>query len=312
MSFSVDLDPLEAYCQIHAISKIPEALRQIIIERAVPRYRKLLDQLGIKATFFVVGSDLDMTTNSMLAELVDNGHELANHTYNHCYDLLHLSVQELEREIRLTHDSLSELCGRPPCGFRTPGYGLNSAALKVLESLNYKYDSSILPSPPYYLIKSVVMAAMTITGRHSGAVKQDPRMLLAPLYPYRPELHRPWKFGKANTVELPLTVASMLRLPLIGTILVVMPEVFRRIMIRLVSRREFVNFECHGIDLIDAAKDRIPDDLVARQPDLRVGLGKKLDALRGSLEELCKTHKPVTLAQAADYFQQKLNTDNKT
>jgi hypothetical protein len=63
------------------------------------------------------------------------------------------------------------------------------------------------------------------------------------------------------------------------------------------------NLELHGIDLADAATDGISPALVARQPDLRVPLARKLAALDATFTQVRAAGATfTTLAQAAEHF----------
>src|SRR5262249_31145865 len=108
-----------------------------------------------------------------------------------------------------------------------PGYDVSPSVFSVLAEIGYRYDSSVFPSPPYFAAKALVMAAMALRGQPSGSVLADPRGLLAPSQPYRPDLARPWRRGQAPLVELPVAVDPWLRVPLIGTSIILLPEGLR-------------------------------------------------------------------------------------
>ena len=63
--------------------------------------------------------------------------------------------------------------------------------------------------------------------------------------------------------------------------------------------RRFFNLELHGIDLIGADEDGIPAALVARQPDLRVGLAQKQRALEATLDRLAHEYRFAPLREVA-------------
>jgi hypothetical protein len=65
------------------------------------------------------------------------------------------------------------------------------------------------------------------------------------------------------------------------------------------TKRAFFNLELHGIDFADAEKDGIPGELVARQPDLRVPIARKLERLDAILDTIEKTWQLATLAEVA-------------
>lgn len=306
-AISVDLDPLTAYYQIHGLGDPPVKLRYTILRNALPRFAELFGELGIPATFFVVGRELagSEEAQAVVRQLVEAGHEMGNHTYTHPYDLCSLPEQVIDAEIRRAHAAIVNAAGpeHGPVGFRTPGYHLSAKVLRVLANHGYLYDSSMFPSPPYYLAKLAVMAGMFLRGRRSGAVMSDPRGQLCPADPYRPDPQQPWRRGQAPLVELPVAVLPFARLPAIGTFLAVSPPNVRRFVLRLMERRPLFNLELHGIDLADAIADRIPTELAGRQPDLRVPFADKRRIFVQTVQELKAEYEFVTLKQAATLFQ---------
>ena len=304
---SVDLDPLTAYYEIHGLGEAPRQVHHTILRNALPRFEELFDELGIKATLFVVGRELEGSTEAqtILRRMAEAGHEIANHTYSHPYDLNTLPQQIAEQEIRKAHEAVATLIGaeHAPVGFRAPGYFINGTVARILADHNYSYDTSMFPSPPYYLAKAAVMAGMALRGHRSGAVLSDPRGLTCPPEPYRLEVERPWRRGAGPLVELPVAVLPGLRLPAIGTLLAVAPEWLRDLTIGGMSRRPFFNLELHGIDLSDAIDDRIPTELAGRQPDLRVPFRDKRKRFVRAIGELKERFEFVTMRQAAELFE---------
>jgi hypothetical protein len=299
-SVSVDLDPLSCYYGIHGLGQPPVALRDVVARRALPRFAELFERRGLRATLFVVGSDLDgdPARRSLLASLARAGHELGNHSWSHPYDLARLPRARVDEEVGRAHDAIAELAGAPPVGFRAPGYDVSPRIYDALMARGYRYDSSVFPSWPYYLAKAGVMAAMTLVGRRSRSVLGDPRALLAPALPYRPGRSPFWK-GQSTLVELPVSVSPRLRLPAIGTYLICAPTAVRVRLLEAMRARPFFNLELHGIDLADADEDGIPAALVARQPDLRVPLAQKRRALEATLDRLALDYRFALLRDVA-------------
>jgi hypothetical protein len=309
-AISIDLDGIACYYRIHGLGPPPAELEHVILERALPRAAHLFAARGVHVTWFVVGRDADgdlaatdraarVANASRLRALADGGDELGNHSYSHPYELARLAPADVARELDGCDRVLRAITGRPPRGFRAPGYDLSPAMLDHLARLGYRYDSSLFPAPGYYAAKAVVMAALAVAGRPSGAVMTNPRALTAPPAPYRPAMTAPWRRGQAPLVELPVAVTPWLRLPAIGTSLLVAPAAIRRRIVAAMARRPFWNFELHGIDFADAEKDGIPGELVARQPDLRVPIADKLARLEELLDQLAARWQLVTLAEAA-------------
>jgi len=285
---SVDLDAIACYYRIHALPGAPpEPARFAILRRCLPRFAELFARHGVRATFFVVGADLedDAEGRAALAALARAGHELASHTHTHPYDFIRLGAGAIAEEIDRAHAAIAACAGTPPVGFRAPGYDISAEAIEALQARGYRYDSSVFPSAAYYGAKAVVMGAMRLIGRKSGSVLGRPAVLRAPLGPYRPSLTDPYRAGGAadGILEIPIAVTRRARLPVIGTSLIVAPAILRRWMVATALREPLFNLELHGIDLCDAAADDIPPELVARQPDLRRPLAHKLAAIEETI-----------------------------
>ena len=52
------------------------------IPEVTPRVLEILDRYGVKATFFMVGENIDKHPE-VFAQVVKGGHAIGNHTYNH-------------------------------------------------------------------------------------------------------------------------------------------------------------------------------------------------------------------------------------
>ena len=301
-SVSVDLDPLRCYYQIHGLGVCPETFSDVILARALPRFLEVFDRFGIRSTLFVVGSDaLDgMAGRPLLRKAAQLSHELGNHSFSHPYALSRLSPQDIESELAACEQVLDELRPSPsgPCGFRAPGYELSVPLLQSLLSAGYRYDSSVFPCPPYYLLKLSVLGLLALRGQQSASIVGSPWQQLAPTQPYRPSPHNPNRSGDAKIVELPVAVTPALRLPAIGTFLL-LSKPLRRVLLRGMTRQPFFNLELHGIDLIDAKLDGIPAELVAKQPDLQLSLWQKMAALGEILRFLQDHAAVVPLSDAA-------------
>jgi peptidoglycan/xylan/chitin deacetylase (PgdA/CDA1 family) len=288
VAVSVDLDAVECYFRIHGLAGEPDGqTRFAILRRCLPRLLDLFARHSVPATFFVVGRDLDEDPEGrrLLRDLASAGHELANHSYGHPYDLVRLGRARIEEEIHRAHAAVGDIAGQAPVGFRAPGYEISREVLDHLEDLKYRYDSSVFPSIPYYVAKAAVMGAMRILGRRSGSILGSAAVLRAPRGVYRPSATCPYRKGDRAILEVPMAVTPWLRLPVIGTTIVTAPNWVRRRLVAAALRQPLCNLELHGIDAADAGADGLPPALVARQPDLRVSLQRKLHALDETLAQ---------------------------
>jgi peptidoglycan/xylan/chitin deacetylase (PgdA/CDA1 family) len=288
VSVSVDLDAIDCYFRIHALPGAPpDAARFAVLRRCLPRFLDLFARHDVRVTFFVVGQDLalDPEGRARLAEAGQSGHELANHSYTHPYHLIRLDRAGIAEEIDRAHQAVAACSGSAPVGFRAPGYAISSTLVELLCERGYTYDSSTFPAVPYYLAKAAVMGALRLRGQPSASVLDTPAVLLAPRAPYHPRSGAAYRRGQMPILELPMAVTPGLRVPVYGSLLVSSPEWLRQRLVASALRASFFNLELHGIDLCDADRDGIPAALVARQPDLRVSLARKLGALDATLRQ---------------------------
>lgn len=83
-----------------------------------PYLLELFEQEGVKATFFVIGNQVEKHED-LLLEVSKHGHTIGNHTYNHVF-LPILSRQKMEKEILTTNQRITDVTGQPPKLFRPP------------------------------------------------------------------------------------------------------------------------------------------------------------------------------------------------
>jgi hypothetical protein len=282
---SVDLDDLACY---HAINGLPPPLAEIEgvgLERWLPRFLELFARTGVRATFFVIGRDLarDLAGRGAGAELlrqaVAAGHELGNHSFAHAYDLVRWPAERQYEDLRAC-DALLRGLGAEVLGFRAPGYTHDAGLLRQVAALGYRYDSSCLPSPPYYATKLAVMGAMALKGERSSSLVRGVPSFLGPRLPHWREDVGLW--------ELPMSVSPVTRVPLIGTTLLALPAVVSGPLRRTALGLRHFHLELHGIDLADPERDALAPGLCGRQPELKVPWRvrherlRELLALRGS------------------------------
>ncbi|MGE0786880.1 MAG: polysaccharide deacetylase family protein [Sandaracinaceae bacterium] len=299
-ALSVDLDEIGCYSAIHGLEPPSEASARAVWQRALPRFERLFADEGVPATFFAIGSDLDPINVPAARRLAEAGHEVANHSLSHLYDLTRRSRDEIAREIDGGARAIGRATGRRPVGFRAPGYTITDDVFDVLAEQGALYDSSVFPCPAYYAAKASAISAIGLRGRRSQSILDDPRVLTAPADPYR--VGRPyWRRGR-GLLELPIAVSPGLRLPYIGTFVVAGGEAGARALTRATIGRRFVNLELHGIDLADAHDDDL-GFLAPHQPDLRVDGATKERGLRTAIRMLRDAgYRFVTLAEAAAVY----------
>jgi peptidoglycan/xylan/chitin deacetylase (PgdA/CDA1 family) len=112
--------------------------RHFSVTRALPRILDLLEETGLRATFFVEGLNAELYPETLPA-IAAAGHEVAYHGWCH-EEWAGLDpgaeAELLSRGVR----ALSEL-GLRPHGFRPPGGELTAASLRLLREHGFRYCS---------------------------------------------------------------------------------------------------------------------------------------------------------------------------
>ncbi|GAB7057872.1 polysaccharide deacetylase family protein [Paenibacillus sp. Pae15] len=96
-----------------------------------PQILDLLNQYGAKGTFFVIGKRVQMYPAIAIRE-VNEGHEIANHTFDHHY-LKNFPPERLVEEIRQTQEVIFDITEQMPHVFRPPGGFYNDALLQSVK-----------------------------------------------------------------------------------------------------------------------------------------------------------------------------------
>jgi peptidoglycan/xylan/chitin deacetylase (PgdA/CDA1 family) len=107
--------------------------------KLTPRLLDMLKERNIKATFFVVGKCVAEYPD-IAKRIVDEGHEIANHTWNHP-QLPKLSPTAFAAEITQTNDAIKQATGILPVTMRPP-YGATNATIN--KRLNEEYGLSVI------------------------------------------------------------------------------------------------------------------------------------------------------------------------
>ena len=292
---SVDLDEIGNYFAIHGLEAGSSS--HAVYDIAIARLLDWAGALSIPLTLFAVGEDLERPANVVTLKAAHSrGHEVANHSYSHKYDLVRCDYADQVDEIAHGADAIERAVGERPRGFRAPGYTVSDALFAAMKECGVSYDSSVFPCPAYYGAKATAIAAIALRGRKSRSIVDDPRVLSAPTRPY--QLGNPyWKRG-SGLAELPIQVTRGLRLPYIGTTLTLAGPIGTRWLTRMCVGEPLVNLELHGIDVLDACDGL--SSLAPHQPDVRVPLQRKLDALSEAVMVLRgRGYKFLTLREAS-------------
>ena len=209
-SISLDLDNQWSYMKIHGDEgweKYPSYFGIFI-----PHILKILRELDVRITFFIVGKDAESVENRKYLKMItEDGHEVGNHSYHHESWLQSYTRLELEKEITSAETIIEEATGVKPVGFRGPGFSWSFDLLEVLQDKGYIFDASTLPTylgplaRRYYFWKSDLSkqekrARKELFGKFSEGLRD-----LKPYY---------WNLGNdKKLLEIPVTTIPLFKVP---------------------------------------------------------------------------------------------------
>jgi polysaccharide deacetylase family protein (PEP-CTERM system associated) len=116
------------------------------VEENTDRILTLFASHNIKATFFTLGW-LAERYPSMIGRIVEQGHEIASHGWDH-QRATSQSKNEFREDIKRAKAMLEEVSGQVVKGYRAPSYSIcaeNLWALDILADEGHLYSSSIVP-----------------------------------------------------------------------------------------------------------------------------------------------------------------------
>ena len=116
------------------------------LEKNTRRLLDLFRRKRVTATFFVLGWFAERHQD-LVAEIYNQGHEIACHSYYHRrVDLM--DPDEFREDTMRSVDAIMMACGVRPRGYRAPSWSINDRipwAFEILAQLGFDYDSSIFP-----------------------------------------------------------------------------------------------------------------------------------------------------------------------
>jgi hypothetical protein len=251
---SVDTDPLDSFCQNLTGNKISE--HDITYLKILPRYLDFFKRKRIKATFFIIGSRIKSQYHSeILKRIVDEGHEIGNHTFSHLLGFSRLSACMKEKEIARCEEAIKKATGTKPAGFRAPGWDIDRQTMAMLEKRGYVYDSSVFPT----LFNPLSLFWLSINAKSSKDYRAmvNFRTSFAPLSPYHPDAKNICIKGNSRIIESPANATPFLRIPFYGTFLFMSKSkmLFDCSLKALALSKIPLNYALHSVELYDRDND---------------------------------------------------------
>ena len=107
------------------------------------RILEILDQYGVKATFFVTGEEAD-SHPELYQAIVDGGHTLGMHSFSHRYNEIYASLDDFGSDLLKLQEYLEETTRVTPQFYRFPGGSSNTVSAEPMSVFcDYLTDNGI-------------------------------------------------------------------------------------------------------------------------------------------------------------------------
>lgn len=285
----VDLDAWWAirrcYGDAHAMPAAPDP----VYAEGIPALAELFDHHRIAAGFFAVGMDAAQPAQARILKHLSERHEIASHSWSHDLALGARPEATIRDEVRQSREAITSAIGKPPMGFRAPGYTWSPRLMQVLAEEGYAYDSSLLPTPAGPALR---LADAWIRGGWPKSHQYGPTWRA--ICPRAPHIWNNGSRSRHSMAELPVLVSWPWRMPLqAGMLMLRGITAFRRSLEELSRRGIPIVFLLHGIDAVDTQRHPPPLPGKRGQALLQFPLAHKLKIIGEALEIIRTSHFPL-------------------
>jgi polysaccharide deacetylase family protein (PEP-CTERM system associated) len=171
-ALSIDLEDWHQLFRRKLTGELREPSESVVA--ATHELLDLLDQTGVRATFFVVGL-LAEARPELVREVARRGHEIGSHSQNH--ELIYRMTPDTFRdEMRDARHRLEDIASVPVVGFRAPEFSVQSVdhwCFEALVQAGFRYDSSVFPVKARYGIPGAPTAPFSLSTK-SGPLDEFP------------------------------------------------------------------------------------------------------------------------------------------
>lgn len=104
------------------------------------RVLDILEELDVKATFFVVGSSISKEGEDCLKRMVNEGHTIGIHTYSHICSEIYCSVERFLDDFNIVNQQIYEITGERVNVYRFPQGSNNKYSKGIKDALMDEMD----------------------------------------------------------------------------------------------------------------------------------------------------------------------------
>lgn len=217
------------------------------------RISKILKKHKVPLTLFVIGKDLENKKNVYFLKkfINENSVEIANHSYNHFFDLGAKNYNEIYSEIYKSHEIIYKKLKITPKGFCSPTWTYSKNVINVLSKLNYNYDTSNFNSLWLYPMLGKIFLNHMINfdlKKSLKLLKRDDYLLVLK---HEPKPYFVNKNSKKNILEIPMPSNNNFKVPLWHTIGFMFGfNYLKKQILNYLDTNNFFNYVIHPADFL--------------------------------------------------------------
>jgi peptidoglycan/xylan/chitin deacetylase (PgdA/CDA1 family) len=134
-----------------------------------PALLDLLDELGVKATFFCIGRNV-LEHPDLARRILQRGHEIGNHSFGHPWWLNFLRAGTMLNEMRHAQDAIASVTGEPPRFYRPPRGLTNIHVAKALRGIPLRVVGWDARALDQYARESDVVVRRILRSARDGSI----------------------------------------------------------------------------------------------------------------------------------------------
>ena len=274
----------------------------LMYRKPIERFTEFCQEFNALGTVFAISRDITGLATEKLKDLHYKGFEIASHSHSYNLKLSQAQPGEILKDIRLSKAILEQATGKPVVGFRAPGFHQSPKMLQELIGLGFHYDSSVIPSASYYVARAISILGEKLTTKQTTQLVGNPKLVKAPRVPYRPGSDPYSGGGDCNIIELPLSVATPLGIPVSAASMLNANAKLRTAIVDSLKEQDIVVLGVQALDFVDPHTDGLPMEIETRHKQFKTPLDERMEILRSWVKPIVQDRWALTCAQLAAQF----------
>jgi peptidoglycan-N-acetylglucosamine deacetylase len=163
--FTFDLDADVVWVHRGSDDPIGLSMGRFESKVGVPLLLNMLEDFGIKSTFFVPGWVAERYTPT-IDDILRRGHDVEHHGYLHESPRTFKTSEEEEEALLKGMETLERITGRRPSAYRSPFWEFSANTIPLLEKHGFEYTGDLMDTllPDYHVVHGRTTTMINLPG----------------------------------------------------------------------------------------------------------------------------------------------------